>query len=408
MQIFRVGGAVRDRLLNYPSQENDWVVVGSSPEEMVDKGFIPIGNDFPVFIKPETGEEYALARTERSSAKGYAGFTFFTDPKIGLEEDLKRRDLTINAMAEDNDGTIIDPFNGQRDVESKTLRHVSDAFNEDPVRVLRIARFAARYAHMGFTIAPETSSLIIEMVRNGDLQYLVAERIWKEMSRALSEKSPHVFIQTLHTLGALEDTLPELYRLFNGTKASTHPLKKTRCEDSLKLLKATSRLTEKISVRFSALVYNLDKGPFKDNRLESDGLRTDQCSSIETLCNRLKVPRDFKNLAMTVSEFCLQSHNCLELKPITLLQLLKSIGAFKSSEKFSDFLTVCSADFSCNHSRIDRSYSSSTYLRGALESVLKVSVKDLVASGQAGAAIGLSLEKRQVDALNHFKHNFTN
>jgi tRNA nucleotidyltransferase (CCA-adding enzyme) len=375
---------------------------------MVDNGFIPIGNDFPVFIKPETGEEYALARTERSSAKGYAGFTFFTDPKIGLEEDLKRRDLTINAMAEDNDGTIIDPFNGQRDVESKTLRHVSDAFNEDPVRVLRIARFAARYAHMGFTIAPETSSLIIEMVRNGDLQYLVAERIWKEMSRALSEKSPHVFIQTLHTLGALEDTLPELYRLFNGTKASTHPLKKTRCEDSLKLLKATSRLTEKISVRFSALVYNLDKGPFKDNRLESDALRTDQCSSIETLCNRLKVPRDFKNLAMTVSEFCLQSHNCLELKPITLLQLLKSIGALKSSEKFSDFLTVCSADFSCNHSRIDRSYSSSTYLRGALESVLKVSVKDLVASGQAGAAIGLSLEKRQVDALNHFKHNFTN
>jgi tRNA nucleotidyltransferase (CCA-adding enzyme) len=408
MHIFRVGGAVRDWLLNYPSQENDWVVVGSSPEEMVDKGFIPIGNDFPVFIKPETGEEYALARTERSSAKGYAGFTFFTDPKIGLEEDLKRRDLTINAMAEDNDGTIIDPFNGQRDVESKTLRHVSDAFNEDPVRVLRIARFAARYAHMGFTIAPETSSLIIEMVRNGDLRYLVAERIWKEMSRALSEKSPHVFIQTLHTLGALEDTLPELYRLFNGTKASTHPLKKTRCEDSLKLLKATSRLTEKISVRFSALVYNLDKGPFKDNRLESDALRTDQCSSIETLCNRLKVPRDFKNLAMTVSEFCLQSHNCLELKPITLLQLLKSIGALKSSEKFSDFLTVCSADFSCNHSRIDRSYSSSTYLRGALESVLKVSVKDLVASGQAGAAIGLSLEKRQVDALNHFKHNFTN
>ena len=158
MQIFRVGGAVRDRLLNYPSQENDWVVVGSSPEEMTDEGFIPIGNDFPVFIKPETGEEYALARTERSSAKGYAGFTFFTDPKIGLEEDLKRRDLTINAMAEDNDGNIIDPFNGQRDVESRTLRHVSDAFNEDPVRVLRIARFAARYAHMGFTIAPETSS----------------------------------------------------------------------------------------------------------------------------------------------------------------------------------------------------------------------------------------------------------
>ena len=407
MQIFRVGGAVRDRLLNYPSQENDWVVVGSSPEEMVDEGFIPIGNDFPVFIQPETGEEYALARTERSSAKGYAGFTFFTDPKIGLEEDLKRRDLTINAMAEDNDGNIIDPFNGQRDVESRTLRHVSDAFNEDPVRVLRIARFAARYAHMGFTIAPETSSLIIEMVREGDLKHLVAERIWKEMSRALSEKSPHVFIRTLHSLGALEDTLPELYRLFIETKASTHSLKNNSCEDSLKLLKATSRLTEKISVRFSALVYNLDKVPCKDNSLESYALRSGQLSPIETLCNRLKVPKNVKNLAMTVSEFCLQSHNCLELKPIALLQLLKSIGALKSSEKFSDFLTVCSADYSCNHSRTDRSYSSSTYLRGALKSVLKVSVKDLVASGQAGAAIGLSLEKRQIDALNHFKHNFT-
>ena len=408
MQIFRVGGAVRDRLLNYPSQENDWVVVGSSPEEMADEGFIPIGNDFPVFIKPETGEEYALARTERSSAKGYAGFTFFTDPKIGLEEDLKRRDLTINAMAEDNDGNIIDPFNGQRDVESRTLRHVSDAFNEDPVRVLRIARFAARYAHMGFTIAPETSSLIIEMVREGDLKHLVAERIWKEMSRALSEKSPHVFIRTLHSLGALQDTLPELYRLFNETKASTHPLKNNSCEDSLKLLKATSRLTEKISVRFSALVYNLGKDPCKDNGLESYALRSGQCSSIETLCNRLKVPKNFKNLAMTVSEFCVQSHNCLELKPIALLQLLKSIGALKSSEKFSDFLTVCSADYSCNHSKRDRGYSSSTYLRGALESVLKVSVKDLVASGEAGAAIGLCLEKRQIDALDYFKHNFTN
>lgn len=311
-------------------------------------------------------------------------------------------------MAEDNDGNIIDPFNGQRDVESRTLRHVSDAFNEDPVRVLRIARFAARYAHMGFTIAPETSSLIIEMVREGDLKHLVAERIWKEMSRALSEKSPHVFIRTLHSLGALQDTLPEFYRLFNETKASTHPPKKNSYEESLKLLKTTSRLTEKISVRFSALVYNLGKDPCKDNGLESYALQSGQCSPIETLCNRLKVPKNVKNLAMTVSEFCLQSHNCLELKPIALLQLLKSIGALKSSEKFSDFLTVCSADYSCNYSRTDRSYSSSTYLQGALESVLKVSVKDLVASGQAGAAIGLSLEKRQIDALNHFKHNFTN
>ena len=406
MQIFRVGGAIRDKLLNYPSQENDWVVVGSSPKEMVAKGFTPVGNDFPVFIKPETGEEYALARTERSSGKGYAGFTFFTDPEIGLEEDLKRRDLTINAMAEDNDGNIVDPFNGQRDIKSKVLRHVSDAFKEDPVRVLRIARFAARYAHMGFTIAPETSSLINEMVENGDLQYLVAERIWKEMSGALSEQSPHVFIEALHTLGALKDTLPELYQLFEKTKASTDRPEMSRCEETLNLLKATSRLTETISVRFSALVYNLDKDLSTDNKLESNTLRSDQYSSIETLCNRLKVPKSCKNLAMTVSEFCIQSHNCLELEPITLLQLLKSTGALRSSEKLNDFLTVCSADFACNNRRTDRPYLSSTYLKGALRSVQKVSVKDLVALGQDGAGIGLALENRQIDALNHFKHNF--
>ena len=200
MKIYRVGGAVRDKLLHYPSHENDWVVIGSTPEEMSKLGYRPVGQDFPVFIKPETGEEYALARTERKTGLGYGGFSFYTAPDISLEDDLVRRDLTINAMAEDEDGTIIDPHGGQRDLEDRVLRHVSEAFDEDPLRVLRVARFAARYAHLGFTIAPETERLMIAIVNSGELAHLVAERIWKETERALCEKSPDIYIKPCETV----------------------------------------------------------------------------------------------------------------------------------------------------------------------------------------------------------------
>jgi tRNA nucleotidyltransferase (CCA-adding enzyme) len=407
MQIFRVGGAVRDKLLNYPCQENDWVVVGSSPEEMISLGFTPIGRDFPVFIKPETGEEYALARTERNTGRGYAGFTFFTNPEIGLEEDLKRRDLTINAMAEDNDGNILDPFNGQKDIESRIFRHVSGAFNEDPVRVLRIARFAARYAHMGFTIASETKDLIIKMVRDGELQFLVAERIWKEMSRALSEQSPHIFIKTLDEFGALKDTLPELDQYFNAVTNTAPLLENNRKVRTLNLLQETARLTNKISIRFSSLLHNLDE--IRAPEFSLNGCTqpiSGQYDSVEALCNRLKVPKNVKKLAITVAEFRSQSHNCFELEPLALLRFLKSVGALNSLEQFNDFLTACSADFNCHNDTEDRNYPSNAYLAGARETLLGVNVKDLVTSGRTGADIGVTLEKRRVIALTHFKDNF--
>ena len=224
MKIYRVGGAVRDKLLNYPSDENDWVVVGATPQKMVDLNYVPVGSDFPVFIQPETGEEYALARTERKSGHGYQGFTFHADENISLEEDLVRRDLTINAMAENQDGSLIDPYGGQRDLSDKLLRHVSDAFTEDPLRVLRVARFAARYHHLGFTIAPETLDLMTSITASGELGYLVAERVWKETERALGERSPDIYIQTLRDCGALKALFPEVDSLFGvPQRADFHP-----------------------------------------------------------------------------------------------------------------------------------------------------------------------------------------
>ena len=260
MKIYRVGGAVRDKLLNYPCYENDWVVVGSSPEEMIKLGYQPVGNDFPVFIKTETGEEYALARTERKSGVGYQGFTFHTAPNISLEDDLIRRDITINAMAEDADGNIIDPYGGQKDLRRKVLRHVSDAFIEDPLRVLRVARFAARYHHLGFTIAPETEALMKSIVKRGELADLVAERVWKETDRALCEQSPDLFIQTLRNCGALATLLPEVNNLFGvAQRADYHPEIDTGIH-TLMALQQAAILSDKPAIRFSVLVHDLGKG----------------------------------------------------------------------------------------------------------------------------------------------------
>ena len=224
MKTYLVGGAVRDKLLDYPSDENDWVVVGGSPQKMIDLGYQPVGQDFPVFINPKSGEEYALARTERKSGHGYQGFSFHTAPDISLEDDLVRRDLTINAMAEDENGEIIDPYGGRQDLNDKLLRHVSDAFTEDPLRVLRVARFAARYHHMGFTIAPETMALMQNLVSSGELAHLVAERLWKETERALCERSPDIYIQVLRDCGALAQLFPEVEKLFGvPQRADYHP-----------------------------------------------------------------------------------------------------------------------------------------------------------------------------------------
>ena len=408
MKIYRVGGAVRDKLLDYPSDENDWVVVGSSPEEMVELGYQPVGQDFPVFINTKSGEEYALARTERKSGHGYQGFAFHTAPDVTLEDDLIRRDLTINAMAEDHDGSIIDPHGGQQDLANKVLRHVSDAFTEDPLRVLRVARFAARYHHLGFSIAAETLQLMTEISASGQLQHLVAERVWKETDRALCERSPDIYIQVLRDCGALALLFPEVEKLFGvAQRADYHPEVDTGIHILMSLQQA-ARLSDSSPIRFSVLVHDLGKGITPDHVLPShSGHEARGLPLVKDVCDRLKVPNEHRQLAMVVTEFHLLCHKAFELKPETILKLLKAIGALKSSSRLDDFLTCCEADARGRTGFEDRDYPSSAYLRQAREIVIKTDVADLVEAGISGAEIGLQLSLRQTAALAEFKAHYS-
>ncbi|MEJ6772659.1 MAG: multifunctional CCA addition/repair protein [Porticoccaceae bacterium] len=408
MKIYRVGGAVRDKLLDYPSDENDWVVVGSSPEEMVELGYQPVGQDFPVFINTKSGEEYALARTERKSGHGYQGFAFHTAPDVTLEDDLIRRDLTINAMAEDHDGSIIDPHGGQQDLANKVLRHVSDAFTEDPLRVLRVARFAARYHHLGFSIAAETLQLMTEISASGELQHLVAERVWKETDRALCERSPDIYIQVLRNCGALALLFPEVEKLFGvAQRADYHPEVDTGIHILMSLQQA-ARLSDSSPIRFSVLVHDLGKGITPDHVLPShSGHEARGLPLVKDVCDRLKVPNEHRQLAMVVTEFHLLCHKAFELKPETILKLLKAIGALKSSSRLDDFLTCCEADARGRTGFEDRDYPSSAYLRQAREIVIKTDIADLVEAGISGAEIGLQLSLRQTAALAEFKAHYS-
>lgn len=407
MKIYRVGGAVRDKLLNYPCFENDWVVVGSSPEEMIKLGYQPVGNDFPVFINTETGEEYALARTERKSGVGYQGFTFHTAPNISLEDDLIRRDLTINAIAEDEDGHIIDPYGGREDLSQKVLRHVSNAFVEDPLRVLRVARFAARYHHLGFTVAPETQTLMKSIVNSGELTHLVAERVWKETDRALCEQSPDLFIQTLRDCGALAALLPEVNNLFGvAQRADYHPEIDTGIH-TLMALQQAAILSDKPAIRFAVLVHDLGKGITPDHILPShSGHEARGLPLVKAVCDRLKAPNEHRQLAMTVTEFHLLCHKARELQPDTLLSLLKTVGALKSSTKLEDFLTCCTADAKGRIGFENRDYSSTPYLRAATKALQGIDISGIVNSGISGAEIGEQLALRQTDILQQLKDNY--
>jgi len=406
MQIYLVGGAVRDSLINYPSSENDWVVVGATPEQMTDLGYKPVGQDFPVFIHPKTGEEYALARTERKSGHGYKGFEFYTSTEVSLEEDLIRRDLTINAMAQDDEGHIIDPFDGQKDLAHKLLRHVSEAFTEDPLRVLRVARFAARYAHLGFTVAPETMELMKSIVAKGEMKFLVAERVWKETSRALTEQSPQVFFEVLKACNALEVLLPEVDALFGvPQRADYHPEIDTGIH-TLMALKAATKLTDCEAIRFAVLVHDVGKAITPEDVLPShSGHEKRGLPLVKAICDRLTVPNKHRQLAMSVTEFHLHCHRALELKPATLLKLFQSIGAIRSPDKLIDFLTCCEADIKGRAGFEDAAYPSKDYLLAALEAVSQVDISDLVDQGVSGAEIGKQLNQRQIQHLTEFKTN---
>ena len=407
MKIYRVGGAVRDKLLNYFSDENDWLVVGATPEEMVELGYVPVGNDFPVFIQPQTGEEYALARTERKSGHGYAGFTFHAAADVSLEDDLVRRDLTINAMAEDEQGVLYDPYGGQRDLSAKILRHVSDAFTEDPLRVLRVARFAARYHHLGFTVAAETMDLMTAISTSGELDYLVAERVWKETERALGERSPDIFIETLRQCGALKVLLPEVERLFGvPQRADYHPEIDTGIH-TLMALQQSVRLSDRSAIRFAVLVHDLGKGITPDDVLPSHkGHEARGVALVDDVCDRFKVPNDVRQLALAVTEYHLMCHKAQQLKPETIVNLLKGIGALKSRDKLEDFILCCEADARGRTGFEDREYPSSDYLRAALDGISNISVADLVEAGIDGAEIGRQLHLRRTARMSEIKQQY--
>ena len=409
MKIYRVGGAVRDKLLNYFSDENDWLVVGATPEKMVELGYLPVGNDFPVFIKPNTGEEYALARTERKSGHGYGGFTFHAAADVSLEEDLVRRDLTINAMAEDDEGQLYDPYNGQADLDKKILRHVSEAFTEDPLRVLRVARFAARYHHLGFTIAPGTMELMTAIASSGELDYLVAERVWKEADRALGERSPDIFIDVLRQCGALDVLFPEVSRLFGvPQRADYHPEIDTGIH-TLMALQQSVRLSDSSKIRFSVLVHDLGKGITPDHVLPSHrGHEARGVPLVNDVCDRFKVPNDVRQLALVVTEYHLMCHKAQELKPETIVNLLKGVGALKSRERLEDFILCCEADARGRTGFEDREYPSSDYLRAALDGISDISVADLVEAGIDGAEIGRQLHLRRTARMSEIKQHYSN
>lgn len=343
MQIYLVGGAVRDELLGFTVQDKDYVVVGSTPETMVAQGYRPVGKDFPVFLHPATHDEYALARTERKTAKGYKGFQIHASPEVTLEEDLARRDLTINAIAKDAHGQLIDPYNGLADLKNKTLRHVSTAFAEDPVRILRIARFAARLD--GFSIAPETMGLMRQMVEDGEVDALVAERVWQELAKGLMEAQPSRMFLVLRECGALKKILPEVDRLFGVPQpAQHHPEIDTGVHVMMVIDYAASQHFS-LAVRFAALTHDLGKGTTPSEMLPRHiGHEERSMNLVKELCKRLRVPNDCKELAQIVAKFHGKTHFVQEMRFDTLLKFLHDLDALRQPQRFNEFLQACESD----------------------------------------------------------------
>ena len=370
MKTFVVGGAVRDRLLGLPVQDRDHVVIGATPEQMLAQGFRPVGKDFPVFLHPETSEEYALARTERKTAPGYKGFLFHAAPDVTLEEDLVRRDLTINAIAETGDGTLIDPFGGQHDLEARVFRHVSDAFAEDPVRILRLARFAARFAD--FTVAPETEALMRAMVLAGEVDALVPERVWQELSRGLMEHAPSRMFEVLRRCGALARILPELDRLWNVPQVQ-HPPEVDASLHVMMVLDMAAAQGAALPVRFAALVHDLGTGatpPSESPRNFDHEARSVELA--EAVCHRLKIPNDCRELALMAAREHGNVLRAQQLRPVTIVKMLERCDAFRKPQRFIDMLEVAECDHRSRIGSQDQPFPQSRRLQSALEAARTV------------------------------------
>jgi len=405
MQTYLVGGAVRDKLLHRPVVDRDYVVVGALPEELLALGYKPVGKDFPVFLHPATGEEYALARTERKSGRGYHGFVFQADPSITLEQDLARRDLTINAIAENEHGALTDPFGGVHDLEARVLRHVSPAFAEDPVRVLRVARFAARFAPLGFAVADETMALMRQMVADGEVDHLVPERVWAETRKALGEPQPSAFLRVLREAGALAVLFPEVDALYGvPQRAEFHPEIDTGVHVEL-VLDAAARLAPGNDVvGFCALTHDLGKALTPAAELPRHiGHEHRGVAPLRALAARLKVPTEHAALAELVCREHLNAHRAFELKPATVLKLLGALDALRRPARLELFLAACEADQRGRRGREHDVYPPAEYLRAARAAAAAVQSADFVARGLAGPAIGQAMEAARIHAIAALK-----
>lgn len=404
MKIYLVGGAVRDSLLHLPVTEQDWVVVGATPEQLLAQGYQQVGRDFPVFLHPVSREEYALARTERKSGRGYTGFECHADPDVTLEQDLLRRDLTINAIARDAHGALVDPYHGVQDLHDRLLRHVSPAFGEDPLRVLRVARFAARFAHLGFTVAPETQALMAEMAEGGELAHLTPERVWKETEKALLTQQPQIYFQVLRDCGALAVLFPEIDRLF-GVPAPVkwHPEIDTGIH-TLMTLRIAAQLSPAVDVRFSALVHDLGKGLTpREKWPHHPGHGPAGVTLVAELCQRLRVPNPVRDLALLVAEHHDLIHTINRLQPEAMLALLDAIDVWRKPERLEQMIMTSEADARGRTGLEDRPYIQGDYLRAAYQTALGVSIKEVLDAGFKGAEIREELRRRRTVALAEWK-----
>jgi len=398
MQYYMVGGAVRDELLGLPLKDRDFVVVGATPEQMVQQGYLPVGKDFPVFLHPQTRDEYALARTERKTARGYKGFQVYAAPEVTLEQDLARRDLTINAIAKDAAGNYIDPYGGRRDLEARVLRHVSPAFSEDPVRILRVARFAARFAE--FSLAPETLDLMRAMVVSGEVDALVPERVWQELARGLMEDRPSRMLHALRDCGALAKILPEVDRLFGVPQ---HPKSHPEIDTGIHLSMVLDVAAEKkfaLPVRFAALCHDLGKGVTPPEDLPNhNGHEAKGAELVTALCSRLRVPNDCKELAYITARWHGDAHNAKTMQAPALVALLQHLDAFRQPQRFEQFLQACTADYYGRPGYAEREFLGGARLQAAYRAASTIETGAIAREHQGGEAIKAAVYEARCAAV---------